>query len=331
MKILVVFTGGTIGSAANDEGYFSPNSDRPFMLLEYYDKMFKKDVEFDTASPYTTLSENLNFSHIARLINFIRNVNINDYCGIIVTHGTDTIQYSSSALSYAFSDSAIPIVMVSSNHVLDDPRANGLDNFRAAVEFISNGSDKGVFVAYRNDAAGVIIHRGSRLIAHQPYSDALYSVKNKYYGIFRKTGYERNCHYEEIDDEMEPVMLEHNVLYSSVAMINPYVGIRYPNLDDKTSAVILGSFHSGTLCTDSDDFINFAKETFSRQIPVFVAGAEPGMTYESVKKLKEKKIHILPTASPIAMYIKAVLLEAEGKKLEEDMYKNLGGDIVVPK
>ena len=54
------------------------------------------------------------------------------YDGIIITHGTDTLQYTSAMLGYMFDDVSIPIVLVSSNYVLEDKRANGLINLSKA-------------------------------------------------------------------------------------------------------------------------------------------------------------------------------------------------------
>jgi len=58
------------------------------------------------------------------------------YDGIIITHGTDTLAYTAAALSFYFNAIKIPILLVSSDYPLDDSKANGLDNFMCAVEFI---------------------------------------------------------------------------------------------------------------------------------------------------------------------------------------------------
>ena len=95
MKILVVFTGGTIGSCYND-GVISPDSSTRYKLIEMY-KQNGGYAEFDAISPYTVLSENLNGEYFNLLYNSVKE-NINNYDGIIVTHGTDTcLLYTSDA------------------------------------------------------------------------------------------------------------------------------------------------------------------------------------------------------------------------------------------
>ena len=76
MKILVVFTGGTIGSCYND-GVISPDSSTRYKLIEMY-KQNGGYAEFDTISPYTVLSENLNGEYFNLLYNSVKE-NINNY------------------------------------------------------------------------------------------------------------------------------------------------------------------------------------------------------------------------------------------------------------
>lgn len=150
MKILVVFTGGTIGSCYND-GVISPDSNTRYKLIEMY-KQNGGCAEFDAISPYTVLSENLNGEYFNLLYNSVKE-NINNYDGIIVTHGTDTLQYTSAVLSYMFGFCNTPIVLVSANYPLESEKSNGLENFSAAVDFIKSGNNKGVFVAYKITAS----------------------------------------------------------------------------------------------------------------------------------------------------------------------------------
>ena len=56
-----------------------------------------------------------------------------NYEGIIVTTGTDTLAYSSAALGYAFGELSVPMVTVSANYPLSDERSNGFSNFEQYV------------------------------------------------------------------------------------------------------------------------------------------------------------------------------------------------------
>ena len=138
MKVLVIVTGGTIGSIQSN-GYIGLGEQSEYPLLSLYlEKMASHgitevDVEFVVTSTYQLLSENSNGKVLAQLAGSIhaglRQAEQEGCQGIIVTHGTDTLAYSAAMAGYLFMDSPLPIVFVSANYVLSDSRSNGLDNF----------------------------------------------------------------------------------------------------------------------------------------------------------------------------------------------------------
>lgn len=306
MKILVVFTGGTIGSTKNN-GVIAPDKSNSYLLLDLYQK-FDEQTEFVSVQPYTILSENLCGDNLNLLYDCICKNLSPDIDGVIVTHGTDTLQYTSAFLSYAFGLCSIPIVVVSANFPLADKRSNGLANFTSAVDFIREKVGHGVFVAYKNEGENPKIHRASRLIAHRSYDDNVFSIFNSFYGEVIEHSFAKNSAYSQLDDK---ISFSDNIRLgscSNVMRVNPYVGIVYPVVSDKIKAILLEGYHSGTLNTVSQDFIDFCKGADDKNIPVFLTGACKGFYYESKLMYKKLKINVLPTASPIAMYQKLWLL-----------------------
>ena len=68
MKIMVIFTGGTIGSAVND-GFISPDNSQGYKLITEYEKFStrsnaRQPVDLYTCMPYSLLSENLNGDYL---------------------------------------------------------------------------------------------------------------------------------------------------------------------------------------------------------------------------------------------------------------------------
>lgn len=348
MNILVIFTGGTIGSSVID-GYIAPEEGQRYKLIEDYRKISPCPVIYqgvyaehpnmqtpealyiDTVKPYQILSENLNGDYINSLISCLKASMTactstdasahTGYDGIIVTHGTDTLQYTAAALGYAFYDTCIPIILVSSNYILDDKRANGLDNFYYAIEYIRHFTEKkaepGVYVSYRNGEEHQMIHRAVRLLPHAPYEDFLYSVGDSFYGEFTTAGFIRHHTASDIATDADDKTLN---VYDSRVLSNPYTsalispapvlyiravpGQSYPAVDTHIRAVLLDTYHSGTLGTDSTEFTDFIENATSNSIPVFLTGAENRTGYESTRVYKSLGIHVLPKASPIAMYMK---------------------------
>ena len=332
MKILVVFTGGTIGSAVKD-GYISTDRNKTHRLIQTYYDMGGRQVDFTLSEPYFMLSENMTGSHLAQLGRFILGQLDQSYDGIIVTHGTDTIQYTAAALGYTLPDPDIPVMLVSSNYVLDDPRAKGPANFHAAVEFIAARAGKGVFVPYQNDNGIVYIHRGTRLLPHLPYSDELTSVLNSYYGIMTKDGaFEKNEDYT-VSAPSGPALALPGTWNSDIVRIYPYPGMDYPALSRMPRAVLLDTYHSGTVCSSTPEMEQFFDTLRQNNVPVFLTGACKGASYDSVKILEKPGITVLPQASPIAMYMKlwmACSSDAllKSKSLAQTMTETVGEDIV---
>ncbi|MCM1171244.1 MAG: asparaginase [Clostridium sp.] len=333
MNICVIFTGGTISSSEKN-GYLGPDKANNYRLINEYRKHNPEkcaDISFRTAEPYYILSENLTGTHINLLADCIDKAASSDDCdGIIVTHGTDTLQYTAAGLSYIYSASDIPIVLISSNYILDDSRANGYDNFSAAVDFIMTchkalknatastennfpnntvAKHSGVYVAYKNENEPAIIHYGARLLAHMSYSDTIYSVDNlTAAGIGMKEPYKIQKSDTEFIFGEKPRFSEQ----SPVAFIRPYPGEKYALVPEYVRAILLDTYHSGTLCTDSSALRDMLFDANKRTIPVFLTGAENRTAYESTKIYDELKITVLPKASPIAMYMKLWLLASTG-------------------
>lgn len=319
MKILVVFTGGTI-SCSSDNGVLHTDKLNSYLLLDMYAER-DRGVEFTAVQPYAILSENLCGENLNALYECIEHYNLADYDGVIVTHGTDTLQYTSAFLGYAFSNSDTPIVLVSANFPLADSRSNGFDNFCGAVDFIRSGGGRGVFAAYKNKGENVNIHRGTRLVGHMPYSDDLHSVADCCFGEIVDGEFVKNLAYSEQADEMsfDEILFDKMAVYK----VSPYVDMVYPRLDKDVKAILLEGYHSGTLATAGERLEKFCKSTEILNIPVFLTGACKGFEYESKLAFDRLKINVLPMASPIAMYVKLRLLK--GYEIG-NIYKNAGGD-----
>lgn len=339
VKILVIFTGGTISSTEN-AGYVSPDSSKQYKLLDLYKKRVKenqsnKAIEFDTLSPYQILSENITCDNFRMLAECLNMVDKSLYNGIIITHGTDTLQYTAAFTGYIMASSKIPIVFVSANYVLDDARSNGVDNFYYAVEFIRQNKGIGVFISYRNTGDYPKIHRATRVIMHQAYSDDVYSIRNSYYGYFDDCKFNYNTQipvFGKSQTDIFNIPSGNGSSCSGILVIHPYPGMEYVMPSDNVKAILHYTYHSGTLCSKSPSFLQFAEYTKAKNIPVFITGAGIGADYESVKCYKEYGFYVLPAASPEAMYMKLWLCVINNKDTNEIvkvMNKPLADDILL--
>lgn len=322
-----MFTGGTIGSSA-ENGIIAPQRETTKLLIEMYEKEYGS-MDFDITEPYYALSENNTGKTLSRLAKAVCDAESSDYSGIIIAHGTDTLQYSAAALSFALGNCSKPVLLVSSNYVLTDKRANGLSNFAAAVDFIKHRHGTGVFVPYKNSDKKVYVHRASRLLQHSELSDDVFSIKNQYYGSYNGTDFIKNPDFSEKADQMKPFgRFSLSDFSNEIEIFNAAVGRDYPILTDCTKAVLIKSYHSGTICTENEQFKAFAKNAAERHIPCYLCGAESGNIYESAAEFAKHGIISLPPASFISQYIKLWLCLQNGIDFDKVRNQSLGGDLL---
>lgn len=301
MKILVIFTGGTIGSTVSGE-YISTDNKKPYVILEQYNKMHKNTIEWVTESPYTILSENLTGDAMKLLLENVRKGCLSDFDGIIITHGSDTLQYTAAFLALMLGDDNIPVMLVSSNYVLEDSRANGMDNFSCAVDFIEKRYGRGVFVPYRNTGENCKVHRGELVMPHNMYSDNLTSLNDEIYGEYIENGFVKYdskavFSYEKGDEEGFDTE-------SGIMTVYACPGYVYPEIPEDIKAVLIHAYHSGTICVESESLRDFVSGAKQMGINVFLVGANPETDYESCSKYSEMGIEVLPVVSPIYAYVK---------------------------
>ena len=318
MKILVIFTGGTIGSAVSD-GWIAPSEDMKYLLISKYREKTRDNFCFDTCTPYTVLSEDLSAEHLNKLIICVKD-NLEGYDGIIVTHGTDTLQYSAAALSFALGSNSIPVVLVSSNYPLDDDRANGVDNFIAAAEFIKAEAGRGVFVSYKNGNEKTKIHIGTRLLSHNENFDSVNSFDSEPYAFYDGRIIKNEaCRYSVTDNSMPSASFSE---HSGILVIQSLPGDAFNYNLDGVKAVILRPYHSGTLNTSSESLAAFCERAKSLGIPVFVVNVHGNTTYETSKKFENLGICVLPMCSFPAVFIKLWLAACETDRLCDYMHCN---------
>lgn len=303
MRILVIFTGGTIGSSVNsDNGYIAPDNSNNYLLLDMYKQQYGENVEFHTLEVYSLLSENLNGEYLTKLCNTVNDQLSNNYDGIIVTHGSDTLQYSAAALHFACGAINIPVMLVCSNYILTDNRANGLINFAAAVQFIADKKATGVFVTYSNDNVTTTVHHGAQLLAHEVFQDSLYSVNNNYFGTYNdELEFTPNLKY--VAPEL-PSKTMATFDDNTVEFVIAHPGINWNSiLTGQPRAVVIQGYHSGTLPTANEDFKRFAFMAKAFQIRLFLAGSSSATAYESAAEFEELGIEIIENMPPIAAFV----------------------------
>ena len=140
--ILLLTTGGTIASLPGGEGLEPQRSEvmeRELTMLRTYYHITVKDVLCLDSSNIRPEE----WQSIAQHIFELRQ----GYDGIVVSHGTDTMAYSASAVSFMLPNIDVPVVFTGSQLPLADILSDGPDNLRTAFAMAASGVP-GVFLAF---------------------------------------------------------------------------------------------------------------------------------------------------------------------------------------
>lgn len=141
-KILLLTTGGTIASVPGGEGLVPHRSgvmERELEQLRTYYSITVQDVMCLDSSNIRPEEWQL----IAKTVFEQRQ----GYDGIVISHGTDTMAYTASAVTFMLPDIDLPVVFTGSQLPLTDMLSDGPDNLRTAFAMAASGCP-GVFLAF---------------------------------------------------------------------------------------------------------------------------------------------------------------------------------------
>ena len=143
-KILFIGTGGTISSQNSGEG-LSPAMDAQELLrycpdiINYCDVKCIQILNLD--------STNMRPGHWILMAQAIEE-NYNDYDGFVIAHGTDTMAYSASAVSYLIQDSPKPVVFTGAQKPIDVIGSDAIRNLTDAFIVASDDNSHGVQIVF---------------------------------------------------------------------------------------------------------------------------------------------------------------------------------------
>ena len=169
-KILLLTTGGTIASLPGGEGLEPQRSDvmeRELEQLRTYYEITVRDVMCLDSSNIRPEE----WQTIARCIFEQRT----GFDGIVVSHGTDTMAYTASAVTYMLPGIDLPVVFTGSQLPLADVLSDGPDNLRTAFAMAAAGHP-GVFLAFDRK-----VMRGCRAVKVRASGFSAFESVNAHY------------------------------------------------------------------------------------------------------------------------------------------------------
>lgn len=327
-KILVVLTGGTIGSTV-EAGVINVNEKSPYLLLQKYEEIYKKNENFEVIQPLNILSENMTPNTLLILLKALERITYEDYAGVIITHGSDTLSYTSAFVGMLFYHVPVPIILIASNYPIGQEGSNGLSNFANAVELIRRKAVRGVFTLYQNHLLENQIYLSTRVVEADPFLDQFRDFSGTPFGKMEQEfilyGGKDQPSLEEVEGKKERQLSVPNSFSKNILLIRPYPGMDYSEINPgkNTAAVLHLLYHSATACTEGGNYslLSFAEKCRKKGIDFYTASHKKieGDRYATGDSLFKAGVRPLLNISPEAAYAKLLLLYNLHDHVTEEM------------
>ena len=139
--VLILHCGGTIASKVDYETGAVKAKFTPEDIISMFPEL-KNIANIKSKLISQMFSEDMRFSHYNKIAEEIsKNLNVK---GVIISHGTDTLHYTASALSFILENINIPIILVGAQRSSDRGSTDAYLNLISAVYFIAKSNFRGV-------------------------------------------------------------------------------------------------------------------------------------------------------------------------------------------
>ena len=141
-KVLLIYTGGTIGMGQNPvTGALEPLDLNHLVSCIPEFSMIKTGIETYQFTPPIDSSD-MSPRLWSQLVSIIAE-RYDDYDGFVILHGTDTMAYTASALSFMLENLTKPIILTGSQLPINQLRTDGRENLITSIEIAASAHDNG--------------------------------------------------------------------------------------------------------------------------------------------------------------------------------------------
>lgn len=328
--VSLIGTGGTIAC------YVEYRTGAVFPASSAEDLAFAVPEIFDIANikakvAFQIFSEDMTINHWKKLAKLVADELNNGASGVVIPHGTDTMGYTSAALSFMLKNLSGPVVLVGAQRSSDRPSSDATQNLIAAVDVAANSDIGEVVVVMHGEISDSfnVIHRGTKVRKfHTSRRDAFKSVNIEPIGrvengeIKIKNKYRRKTKTKVVVDDK---------ICSDVAMVYFYPDLKPEDIPEHKGIVLVGT----GLGHVSNNIIPRIKELIKKGT-VFVMtsqcfyGRVNMNVYSKGRDLLKTGVISCEDMLPETAYVKLMWALAHSKKPDEIkriMQTNIAGEI----
>lgn len=252
-RILLIYTGGTIGMVRGEGGELQPFNFAH--LLDQVPELAQLSCDIDTAAfEHPIDSSVMRPEHWVQMAQMIED-GYNQYDGFVILHGSDTMAFTSSALSFMLEDLDKPVILTGAQLPIGMVRSDARENILTAMEIASARHSDGtpmirevaVYFEYT-------LHRGNRVYKYSSQSFDAYDSPN--HPPLAESGVDLQIHHELLWQRGEGCLKVHKSLETNLSVLYFYPGmerdiIEHTLLRGHRKAVILNTFGAGNAPMDA--------------------------------------------------------------------------------
>ncbi len=224
-RILIIYTGGTIGMIEDPVN----KSLKPFdfsHLMDNVPKVKMLDYDIDNIQFHPPIdSSDMDVEHWRQMAKCIAD-NYDSYDGFVVLHGTDTMAYTASALSFMLGNLSKPVIITGSQLPIGEVRTDGEENLITALQIAADRTPNGlptvreVAILFEN-----YLWRGNR--STKKSADNFNAFKSNNYPPLAKIGLGITFDYDALQTNERPLPLEpHYDFDTRVMSIDLFPGLK---------------------------------------------------------------------------------------------------------
>ncbi|MBI2583145.1 MAG: Glu-tRNA(Gln) amidotransferase subunit GatD [Candidatus Aenigmarchaeota archaeon] len=342
--IAILHTGGTIASKLDYRtGAVEPAITDDELLAMYPELMELANVR--SRIVFQIFSEDLEPAHWETIAKKAYDEIAEEGCdGVIITHGTDTMYYTASALSFALQNLPVPVLLVASQRSSDRPSSDAGVNLLSAALFIAKGDYAGVGICMHSspsDDKCWILEANRCRKMHTSRRDAYRPINSKPLAEIDWNARSINFLKEDYRRRDQKRILQLKAKFSDkVGLLKIYPGFP-PDLIDffakKYQGLLIEGYAFGQMPvnavdskTDHHKILLGKIAALAKNIPIVVASQVPygiaNMNVYSTSRDLTKAGVIEARMPAYSAYVKLCWLLGNGKRLD-DIRKKINEDI----
>ena len=266
-RILIIHTGGTIGMTRTADGY-QPDGAYFRNAIFHMDSLKAKGMpewDFLECDPLLDSSRMSvkEWNTMGRLIS----ENYDSYDGFVVLHGTDTMAYSASALSFMLENLDKPVILTGSQIPLCETRSDGRDNLITSMIIAGTGKVREVCIYF----GGVLI-RGNRATKFSAQDMQAFISPN--YPILAEAGLSIQYNESAFLKQEKGEFHFRSLADVEIGVIRVFPGIRFDLfesiLTEKMKGVVIETFGSGNVPDDKGVLLSLLQKAKEKGIVIVV-------------------------------------------------------------